>query len=499
VTIPNGVTSIGDYAFHSCTALTAIDVNAANANYASVDGVLYDKTITTLIQYPGGRAGAFTIPTSITTIGYDAFWYCTSLTSVTIPNSVTTIGEYAFQECTALTSITIPDSVTSIEYWAFGQCTSLKSITFLGLVAPTTVGSHWILDTDAEIRGYAYAASNFPGPGGVWNGLTMGAVIPVVPGAPTNLSATPGNVQVVLTWTAPSSDGGSVITGYKLYRSTTSGGSYALIASPSELTYTDAGLSNGQTYWYEVSAVNVIGEGAQAGPISSTPATVPTAPENLTAVGSVGSVALIWQAPASTGGSPLTGYKVFHGTTAHPSSTFVAVWPANTSATISGLQTGTVYYFNVVAVNIEGNSSASPDTVILMPSPGHSVPSVSSTSTVSDFAFNASKNELTFTVSGAPGTTGKTRVFVPSGLVGDPAKMTVKIDGNTVHHELTPVDGGWALDVTYQHSSHSLVIDFGALPDGQLDSILLIAVSVVAVVIVGGVSLLVFRPKKKKG
>jgi len=164
--------------------------------------------------------------------------------------------------------VTIPNSVTSVGDRAFLNCTSLTSITFLGLVAPTTVGANWILSTPVGIRGHAYAASNFPAPGSVFNGLTMGAVIPAVPGVPTGLTATPSNAQVVLAWAAPASDGGSPITGYKLYRSTASGGTYSLIASPTALTYTNTGLTNGQTYWYKVSAVNANGEGANCSAVS---------------------------------------------------------------------------------------------------------------------------------------------------------------------------------------------------------------------------------------
>ena len=69
-----------------------------------------------------------TIPDSVTTIGGSAFWYCSSLTSVTIGDSVTTIGDYAFCECSSLRSVTIPDSVTTIGYEAFFECSSLTSV-----------------------------------------------------------------------------------------------------------------------------------------------------------------------------------------------------------------------------------------------------------------------------------------------------------------------------------------------------------------------------------
>lgn len=98
--------------------------------------------------------------------------------------------------------------------------------------------------------------------------MKMGAFLPIVPSAPIDLTATPGNAKVVLAWTVPASDGGSPITGYKLYRSATSNGSFALIASPSSLNYTNNGLTNGQTYWYKVGAVNANGEGAQCTAVS---------------------------------------------------------------------------------------------------------------------------------------------------------------------------------------------------------------------------------------
>ena len=74
----------------------------------------------------------FTIPNSVTSIGDYAFYCCTGLTSVTIPDSVTSIGDYAFYGCTGLTSVTIPDSVTSIGYWAFYGCSGLTSAYFYG-------------------------------------------------------------------------------------------------------------------------------------------------------------------------------------------------------------------------------------------------------------------------------------------------------------------------------------------------------------------------------
>ena len=68
-TIPDTVTSIGDDAFSGCTSLTAIDVDPVNPSYSSLDGVLFNKAHTTLVAFPGGRAGSYTIPDSVTSIG----------------------------------------------------------------------------------------------------------------------------------------------------------------------------------------------------------------------------------------------------------------------------------------------------------------------------------------------------------------------------------------------------------------------------------------------
>jgi hypothetical protein len=89
-----------------------------NAAYSSENGVLFDKTKTTLIQYPARKSDvSYVIPNSVESIGERAFTYCESLTEVTIPNSVTGIGEYAFDHCTSLTSVTnlnpTPQSITS--------------------------------------------------------------------------------------------------------------------------------------------------------------------------------------------------------------------------------------------------------------------------------------------------------------------------------------------------------------------------------------------------
>lgn len=103
ITISESVTSIGDWTFNGCTALKNIFVDAGNVNYSDIDGVLFNKDATELIRCPEGKSGSYTIPDSVTRIGYDAFENCIALTGVTIPESVTSIGNGAFRYCKALT------------------------------------------------------------------------------------------------------------------------------------------------------------------------------------------------------------------------------------------------------------------------------------------------------------------------------------------------------------------------------------------------------------
>lgn len=337
VTLPDSLVSLGDEAFGSCVSLTditipknmiAVDSDAFlgstflasiyvdddNQNYSDHDGVMYDKDGTTLVCFPCGRAGAFTVPDGVTTIGIRAFgaaqrltsitindgltsmmdaafFYCTNLTSATLPGSITEFGDGVFEFCTSLSSVTllsgierlgngtfyyclnltsivIPSSVTDIGSVTFLNCNNLTSITFLGLVSPEA-GLYWLNGTSPALRGHAYADSNFPVPGSTFYGLTMGAyVTAVAPSDPTDLETVLADGKVSLTWTTPDEIGGSLITGYKVYRSTTENGTYDLITTVSVAAYDDTDVEEGLTYWYKVSAVNGAGEGVSCVAVS---------------------------------------------------------------------------------------------------------------------------------------------------------------------------------------------------------------------------------------
>jgi len=129
VTISSSVTNIGALAFYYCNSLGTITVDAFNPSYSSADGVLLNKSQTTLLECPGGKAETFIIPNSVTNVGDKAFYHCGRLTGITIHNSVTSIGDSAFAYCGGLTSLTIPNSITSIRDNTLSYCNSLTNLT----------------------------------------------------------------------------------------------------------------------------------------------------------------------------------------------------------------------------------------------------------------------------------------------------------------------------------------------------------------------------------
>jgi len=177
VTIPAGVSTVGYGAFSRCTSLENITVNDGNTAYSSIDGVLFDAKAETLIQFPAGKSGAYTIPDSVSFIDVSAFKASYLLTEFrvdkndlysvkdgvlfdksgnsllrypggkegsdySIPENVSSIHDEAFLEVNHLTSVTIGNSVETIGYRAFGKCDVLDSVTFLGKAEPETCDSY---------------------------------------------------------------------------------------------------------------------------------------------------------------------------------------------------------------------------------------------------------------------------------------------------------------------------------------------------------------------
>lgn len=136
VVIGSGVSVIDDYVFNDCTALDNITVDGDNPTFSSVNGVLFDKSLSNLIQYPCGRCGGYVVPDGVQVISAGAFGSCAGLTSISICDGVSSIGDWAFQFCDGLTYVTMPDSITHIGDGAFNSCSSLSGLYFRG--APPT-------------------------------------------------------------------------------------------------------------------------------------------------------------------------------------------------------------------------------------------------------------------------------------------------------------------------------------------------------------------------
>lgn len=230
--IPDNVSEIGNYAFSACRGLTSIAVDGDNQYYSSHEGVLFNKTKTTLLCCPAGIIGTYalpnnvsnieegaffncfnltsittlnnvttigdhafsnclvltdiTLPNSLTKIGYGTFFACRSLARISIPNSVTSIGDFAFNLCEGLTTIAIPNGVTSIGNYAFSECTGLDSAYFYGN-APDNFGNDVFTWVDPNFSIYYLEGTN--GWTNPWHGY---------PAAPFDLSATPTPTP---TWT----------------------------------------------------------------------------------------------------------------------------------------------------------------------------------------------------------------------------------------------------------------------------------------------------------
>jgi len=178
------------------------------------------------------------------------------------------------------------------------------------------------------------------------------------PSAPQNLRATRGDTIVTLTWAAPATDGGSPITNYTIYRGTSPGDESLKAEIGDELTYTDTGLINGQTYYYEVSAKNMAGEGPYSTEVNATPATTPSEPLSVIATAGDGQITITWTAPASDGGLPITNYTIYRGSASGGETLLVTLGNVLTY-TDTSLTNGQTYYYRVTASNAVGEGSPS--------------------------------------------------------------------------------------------------------------------------------------------
>ena len=256
----------------------------------------------------------------------------------------------------ATTGTTVPDAPTSLTATASGN-TRID----LTWTAPAITGG-------SPITGYKIEES--PNGNSNWTTLEADTNGPAttgttVPDAPTGLAATAsGNTRINLTWTAPAITGGSPITGYKIEESPNGNSNWTTLeANTNATTYAHTGLAGGTTRHYRVSAINSNGAGAPSNVDSATTGTsVPGAPTDLSARASgTTQVDLSWTAPASDGGSPVTGYRIEESPNGRSSWTVLVATTGNPATTYSraGLASGATRHYRVSAVNTNGAGAPS--------------------------------------------------------------------------------------------------------------------------------------------
>lgn len=218
VSIGTNVTSIGLFALYDCPNLAAISVNATNAFYTSTNGVLFNKNLTQLIQYPIAVGGSYVVPGTVQDIGAGAFGDAFGLTSVVIPNSVTnieeqafyscvdlsavllgshvkTIGSSAFFYCASLDNLAFPASLTSLGQYPFGACQTLSSVCFAGN-QPTDGGSVFYYDTSLSTL---LVLNGTTGWGSTYDGIPTAPCTSCGLGLPV-LAISQAGTNVLLTW-----------------------------------------------------------------------------------------------------------------------------------------------------------------------------------------------------------------------------------------------------------------------------------------------------------
>jgi fibronectin type 3 domain-containing protein len=243
-----------------------------------------------------------------------------------------------------------------------------------------SVGTHAVTVTATDAAG-----NTSPVSASLTLTITTGTVAATAPSAPV-LSATAGTSSVSLSWTTPA-NGGSAITGYNVYRGTSAGTETLLASVGLTASYTDAGLPPGTSDYYEVTAVNSVGESVRSNETEVTiAATVPSAPV-LSATAGTSSVALSWTVPA-TGGSAITGYNVYRGTASGTETLLASVGPTTTTYADAGLAPGTTDYYEVTAVNSFGESIRSNEKAATMAATVPSAPVLSATAGTSSVALS---------------------------------------------------------------------------------------------------------------
>ncbi len=315
-------------------------------------------------------------------VGFEStvHWDGTAWTLVSTLGTTTALEGVACTSAANCTAVGIEGGQSLVEQWNASTWAVVTSPTFGGPLD----GISCISASDCTAVGSVYA---YPSGVGVyqapiehWNGTawTMANQLGA-PGAPTGVTAKAQVGQTLVTFNPATLDGGAAITSYQVTATdstkATNGGQTAT-GSTSPIGVT--GLTAGDSYTFTITATNIFGTGSTSS--ASNPVTaesLPGVPTLDSAVAGNGEVLLTWSAPKSNGGSPITGYDIFVGTSTNgESSTPIQAPVSGTATLVTGLQNGKTYYFKVTAVTALGSSSrsnevsATPTPVVFTVEPG---------------------------------------------------------------------------------------------------------------------------------
>jgi uncharacterized protein (TIGR02145 family) len=338
-------TNNGGSAITSYTATSAPDGLTATV-YQAGSGAI---TVTGLTN---GTAYTFTVTATNTQGTSAASAVSNSVTPRTVPGAPT-IGTATAGAGQATITYTAPASNGSATITSYTATSSPGGLT--GTLSQAGSGTITVSGlTNGTAYTFTVTATNAAGTS-VSSAVSNSVTPRTVPGAPTIGSATQGNGQATIAYTAPVSNGGVVITSYTATSSP--GGLTGTLSQAGSGTITVTGLTNGTAYTFTVTTTNTQGtSAASAASNSVTPRTIPGAPTIGTATLGAAQATITYTAPASNGGAAITTYTA---TSSPGGFTGTLSQAGSGTITVSGLTNGTAYTFTVTATNAAGTSAAS--------------------------------------------------------------------------------------------------------------------------------------------
>lgn len=276
----------------------------------------------------------------------------------TVPSSPTALpvsGATATTLTASWSAVTGADSYTATAYSASTGGTAISSCTASS-------------GTTCVITGLANATTYYVSVTATRSALTSaessrvsGSTVATTPSAPLSVTANGSDAALLVSWSAPASNGGSSITGYTAQAWTAaSGGSVVDSCSTSGTNCTITPLTNSTTYYISVFATNSVGDGTASDRLARTPGSLPGAPRSVTTIRGNGTVAISWLAPLSEGSSPVTSYTASVRTSRSSSAPVVGNCSStDLSCTVSGLTNSTIYYISVTATSNVGEGGPS--------------------------------------------------------------------------------------------------------------------------------------------